>query len=268
MSIDNPLLQAAFSSARFAGRRTCSRFSAAPPQIDTLIIDVDRTLTAEDSPKLALEKLVGREKTHEIFDSFIGRVVKGRLRIQDLHSAIFGELYSRGFRKSDWVGVMEELERSGGLKKPLIDLLLGLSDRHGLTLVLATRASQDSASWLAARYGFHHAIGSVERVNGSFQGFETVIGARDDGNGTVTKLTAASRAMARAGKPLEPSKTAVIANDLLDAIEMLNCAKGIMIMPEQPNKLERLSAVLGLYDVLIREHDVGAKLAPALGFAE
>ncbi len=267
MSINNPLLQAAFSSARFAGRRACSRFSSSEPQIDTLIIDVDRTLTAEDSPKLALERIVGREKTHEIFDSFIGRVVKGQLKIQDLHSAVFGELYSRGFRRSDWVGVMEELECSGGLKKPLIDLLLGLSARNGVTLVLATRASQDSASWLAMRYGFHHAIGSVERVNGSFQGFETVIGARDDGNGTVTKLTAASRALAGAGKSLDPSRTAVIANDLLDAIEMLHCAKGILILPEQPNKLERLSVALGLYDVLIRERDVGAKLPAALGLA-
>ena len=103
MSINNPLMQAALSSARFAGRRACSRFSDSEPHIDTLIIDVDRTLTVEDSPKLALERLIGREKTHEIFDSFLGRVVRGNLKIQELHSAIFNELYSRGFRQSDWV---------------------------------------------------------------------------------------------------------------------------------------------------------------------
>ena len=163
--------------------------------------------------KWTLERLVGREKTHEIFDSFLGKVVRGKLKIQELHSAIFNELYSRGFRQSDWVAVMEDLERKDGIKRPLIDLLLSLSEERRLTLVLATRASLDSARWLARRYGFHHAIGSVEKVNGTFQGFETMIGARDDGNGTVTKLTAASRAMAASGKSLDPSRTAVIAND-------------------------------------------------------
>ncbi len=264
MSIQNPLLQAAVSSARFARRRACSRFSS-EPTIDTLIIDVDRTLTAEDSPKLALERLVGKEKTREIFDSFLKRVILGRLGLQDLHAAVFGELYSRGFRTQDWVGVMEDLERTGGLKKPLIDLLLRMSEENGLTLVLATRASRESARWLSARYGFHHAIGSVERVNGSFAGFETMIGAHDDGNGTITKLTAAARALEASGRKLDPSRTAVISNDLLDALEMLGCARGVLVLPQEPNTLERLSVALRLYDVLVKEGDAASSLPKALG---
>ncbi len=267
MSVNNPLIQAALSSARFAGRRACSRFSSTDPSIDTLIIDVDRTLTSEDSPKLALQRLVGREKTHEIFDSFLRDVVLGKMRIQDLHGAVFGELYSRGFRQSDWVGVMEDLDRSGGIKKRLIDLLLDLSGSHGLTLVLATRASAESARWLASRYGFHHAIGSVEKINGSFSGFETMIGSHDDGDRIVTKLTAASRAIEGAGRRMDPMRTAVISNDLLDALEMLGSARGVLILPEPPNTLEKLSAALRLYDVLVKERDVETMLPRALGLA-
>jgi hypothetical protein len=105
----------------------------------------------------------------------------------------------------------------------------------------------------------------VERVNGVFQGFDTVIGAYDNGNGTLTKLTAASRALSAAGKTLEPSRTAVIANDLLDSMEMLNCARGVLLLPSNPNKLERLTLRLGLYDALVRENDL-AGIRPALGF--
>ncbi len=266
MSIENPLLQAALSSARFASRRARTRFSGAEPSIDTLIIDVDRTLTSEDSPKLALEGLVGKERTKEIFDSFLKRVVLGRLKIQDLHAAVFGELYSRGFRQSDWIRVMEDHERSGGLRRPLIDLLLDISGRNGVTMVLATRASAESARWLSARYGFHHSVGSVERVNGSFDGFEMKIGSRDDGNGTVTKLTAASRALQGAGKRLDPSRTAVLSNDLLDALEMLGCARGVLVLPQTPNRLERMTRALGLYDVLVKEGEERQRLPAALGF--
>jgi hypothetical protein len=267
MAPTNPLLQAALSSARFAGRRASARLSGRRPEIETLIVDVDRTLTAEDSPKVALQNMVGKEKTKEIFDSFIAEVVRGRLRLQDLHSAVFGELYSRGFKKSDWVAVMEGIEKEGGLRESLISSILGLAEREGLTVVLATRASLDSARWLAGKYGFSHAVGSVEKVNGAFVGFETVIGAFDDGNGTMTKLTAASRVLARSGRSLDPSRTAVIANDLLDAIEMLNSALGVLIIPEEPNRLERLSAGLRLYDVLISGGDAPGSLGPALGFS-
>jgi hypothetical protein len=161
---------------------------------------------------------------------------------------------------------MEDLERSGGLKKELIDSLLGLSLKENLTLILATRASLDSAQWLARRFGFHYAVGSVEYINGSFQGFETKIGAADDGNGTMTKLSAASKAVEMAGKRLNPATTAVIANDLLDALEMLSCSRGVLILPSSPNRLELLTAKLRLYDVLLNEERAHIDLPGALGF--
>jgi hypothetical protein len=258
----NPLFQAAVSSVRFARRRRLDSL----PKVETLIIDVDRTLTTEDSPKLALEKLVGKVEAKKIFDSFLSRVLRGSLKLQDIHAAVYGELYSRGFRKSDWPLIMEDLDKNGGLKRELIDSLLALSAKENLTLILATRASREGAQWLANRFGFHHAVGSVEMVNGVFQGFETMIGAADNGNGTMTKLTAASRAMASAGKTLDPLRTAIIANDLLDALEMLSCARGIVIMPSVPNRLEFLTAKLRLYDVLLREDKAHLELPGALGF--
>jgi hypothetical protein len=97
MVLNSPLFQAAISSIRFARRR---RFDALP-KVETLIIDVDRTITREDSPKLALENLVGKAEAKRIFDSFLNRVLRGKLKLQDIHSAVYGELYSRGFRKSD-----------------------------------------------------------------------------------------------------------------------------------------------------------------------
>ena len=258
----NPLVQAALASARFAKRRR----NPGRPEIETIIIDVDRTLTKEDSPKLALEKIVGKDEAKRIFDSFLSRVLRGRLKLHEIHDAVYTELYSRGFRRSDWGGIMEELSANGGLKRELIDALLELSERHSLTTVLATRASLDGAQWLARNFGFHHAIGSVESVNGVFQGFETKIGAADNGNGTMTKLTAARRALERSGKTLDPSRTAVIANDLLDALEMLNCARGVVILPSSPNRLELLTSKLMLYDVLVREEKAATELPKALGF--
>lgn len=258
----NALIQAAIASAKFARRRR----SHEKPEIETILVDVDRTLTAEDSPKLALSKLAGSGEAKRIFDSFPAKVVCGKLKIQDIHGAVYRELYSRGFKRADWPLIMEELERNGGIKRRLIDCLLELGRTHGLTLVLATRASRDGAEWLAKRYGFHHAVGSVEHINGSFSGFETMIGASDNGNGIMTKLTAARKEMALSGKPLEPSKTAVIANDLLDALEMLSCARGIVVLPSSPNRLELLTARLRLYDVLLREERAPAELPAALGF--
>ncbi|HSB46707.1 MAG TPA: HAD family hydrolase [Candidatus Bilamarchaeum sp.] len=258
----NPLFQAAVSSYRFAKRRR----NAALPELETLIIDVDRTITKEDSPKLALERLAGKAVAERVFESFPRRVIRGELKLQDIHAAVYGELYSRGFRRSDWISVMEELERTGGLKRRTIDALIELSRRESLTLVLATRASRDSAEWLARRYGFHHAVGSVEHVNGTFQGFETMIGSEDNGNGTMTKLTAASKAMAASGKTLDPKRTAVIANDLLDALEMLNCARGVIIMNSSPNTLESITSKLRLYDAMVSEENAHAELPAALGF--
>jgi hypothetical protein len=262
MASTNPLFQVAASSARFAKRRWVGSL----PQIETLVIDVDRTITKEDSPKLALEKLVGKEDARRIFDSFFSRVLRGKLKLQDLHSAVYGELYSRGFKRSDWAGIMEDLAKNGGLKRQLIDAFLEISRKENITLVLATRASRDSAEWLARRFGFHHAVGSVEMVNGVFQGFETKIGVVDDGNGTMTKLTAARKVMEAAGKALNPATTAIIANDLLDALEMLSCARGVIILPSVPNKLELLTRRLKLYDVMLREETAHHELGGVLGF--
>ncbi|MFN7991353.1 MAG: HAD family hydrolase [Candidatus Micrarchaeia archaeon] len=261
MAVKNPLAQAALSSARFAKRRMFQP----PVQIETIIVDVDRTLTREDSPKLALESLAGKEAAHKVFDRILNDVVLGRLKLGDVHSTVFRELYSRGFKTSDWVSIMEDLERSGGLKSELIGELQGLAGR-GVTVVLATRASYESARWIAGRFGFHHAIGSVERVNGVFQGFDLVIGAKDEGDHSMTKLTAARKALAASSKTLDPGRTAVIANDLLDALEMLECSRGILVMPSPPNRLEKLTMALRLYDVLIREQDVVSCLKPSLGF--
>jgi hypothetical protein len=259
----NPLLQAAASSARFAFRRR----NPSDPRIETIIIDVDRTITKEDSPKVALSKIVGKEEAKKIFDSFLSRVLRGNLKLQDIHSAVYGELYSRGFKRSDWALVMEDLEKSGGIKTDIIDAILDMSRKENVSLVLATRASRDGAEWLARRYGFHHAVGSVEMVNGTFQGFETMIGASDNGNGTMTKLTAARKALQAAGKHLDPKTTAIIANDLLDALEMLKCARGVIILPSEPNRLELLTLKLRLYDVLLREAKAHLELPGALGFS-
>jgi hypothetical protein len=253
----NPFAQAALSSARFAGRRAASRLSGRRPELDTIIIDVDRTLTTEDSPKAALEMLIGPKKAKEVFDSFLTGVMKGRYKISELHGAIFGELYSRGFRRQDWVGLMEDLERKDMLRKELIGSLTGICRSEGLTSILATRASQDSASWLARRFGFDFAVGSVERsADGRFEGFSLMIGASDGSdNGTrvLTKISAAAEALAEKNRSLHPSRTAVLSNDLLDALEMLRVARGILLKPSEPNTLERITQRLRLYDATVGE---------------
>jgi hypothetical protein len=93
-----------------------------------------------------------------------------------------------------------------------------------------------------------------------------MIGAYDDGNGTMTKLSAAAKAMRASGKTLDPSRTAVIANDLLDVLEMLKSARGIVLLPSEPNRLERITTFLKLYDILLKEAEIDQCLKSSLGF--
>jgi len=266
----NPVLSAALSSARFAGRRASARF-AAPPQIETLIVDVDRTITREDSPKLALEALCGKEEAGRIFHSIIKSAVLGRIPLESINSEVFGELYKRGFRRGDWVSLMESQERSGGLRLDLVDAISSLWADRGLEIVFATRSSEDAAKWLARRFGFGHAIGSREKsLNGSFEGFSRMIGVADGiylGSEMLTKMTAASRLLAESGRRLDPMRTAVLTNDLLDAFEMLASARGVLLVPREKNTLEKLTGAFHLYDATIREDgDVRMQLNEALGF--
>lgn len=266
----NPVVSAIVSSARFAGRRTAARFTKAP-EIETLIVDVDRTLTREDSPKLALEALSGKEEAGRIFHSIIRSAIFGRIPPESINGEVFGELYKRGFRRSDWVSLMEAQEKNGGLRLDLIEAIQALSARHGITTVLATRSSDDAACWLAQRYGFGFGVGSIERpMNGSFAGFSRMIGVFDGiylGTEVVTKMTAASRLMAASGRTLVPEKTAVLTNDLLDAFEMLASARGVLLVPKEKNTLEKLTSAFHLYDATIREGEKMFKqLESALGF--
>lgn len=245
-----PLSAVALSSVRFAVRRAAATFARAP-MLETLIVDIDRTITREDSPKFALERLCGKEKAKEIFDNILRDVVRGRMGFGDIHGAVFGELYSRGFKRSDWGSMMEILEREGGFRKSLIGLIQEMSAREGFTPVLATRSSREGAKWIARRFGFPFAVGSEENVNGTFLGFSTAIGIADgDINGTriVTKITAASEVLEAAGASLDRETTVVLSNDLLDALEMLASSKGILLVPQEPNTLERLTRFFKLYD--------------------
>lgn len=265
----NPVLTAVASSARFASRRAISPIRA-KPAIETLIVDVDRTITAEDSPKLALERLCGKETAKKIFDGFLKSVIRGERRLDNLHLAVFGEIYSRGFRRSDWGALMGELERTGGIRTGMMDSIRRIAEERKLSVVLATRSSQDSAMWLANRFGFEFAIGSVERSgNGSFGGFSTMIGMHDglmDGTLVLTKVSAASLAMQAEGRRFDPSRTAVISNDLLDALEMLSCARGILFIPNERNTLEKITYGFRLFDTTLREDsDMEKGLRGALG---
>lgn len=268
----NPVLSAVVSSARFAGRRASARF-AAPPQIETLIVDVDRTITREDSPKLALTALCGKGEADRIFHSIIRSAMLGRIPLESINSEVFGELYNRGFRRPDWVTLMEGQERDGGLRLDLIESIQALSVRHGITIVLATRSSEDAARWLATRYGFGFGVGSIERpMNGTFAGFSRMIGVFDGiylGTEVVTKMTAASRLLQESGRTLVPERTAVLTNDLLDAFEMLASARGVLLVPKQKNTLEKLTGAFHLYDATIQEGgDILRQLSFALGFTD
>jgi hypothetical protein len=266
----NPVLSAVVSSARFAGRRAAARF-AKEPEIDTLIVDVDRTITREDSPKLALEALCGKEEAGKIFHSIIRSAILGRIPLESINSEVFGELYRRGFRRSDWVTLMEAQERSGGLRLDLIDAISSICVNRNIDIVFATRSSEDAAKWLSRRFGFGHAIGSRERgINGSFDGFSRMIGVADGiylGAEMLTKMTAARLVLEESGRTLIPVRTAVLTNDLLDAFEMLACARGVLLVPKEKNTLEKLTGAFHLYDATIHEDgDVGKQLNVALGF--
>jgi hypothetical protein len=266
----NPVLSAIVSSARFAGRRAAARFCI-DPKIETLLVDVDRTITREDSPKLALEHLCGKKEAKRVFDSILQSAALGRIPLESVNSAVFSELYKNGFKRSDWAALMERQDRSGGLRMDLIGAITELAAKENVTLVLATRSSRDSAQWLAGRFGIPFSVGSVERpMNGSFAGFSTMIGVVDgivDGTEMLTKMTAASRLLAASGLRLDPIRTAVLTNDLLDAFEMLACARGVLLVPKEKNTLEKLTSGFRLYDALIHEDgDVRKQLNMALGF--
>jgi len=268
----NPVVSAIVSSARFAGRRAASGFMR-EPAIETLIVDVDRTLTREDSPKLAMEALCGKEEAHRVFGEVLRSAMLGRIPLAGIHSAIFGELYKKGFRRSDWAPLMEAEERSGGIRLELIGAIISVCSARSITPVLATRSSRDTAEWLARRFGFPFALGSEERsINGAFLGFSSMIGVEDgtlSGIPILTKLSAASRLLSASGSRLDPAATAVLTNDLLDAFEMLDSQKGLLLVPKKPNTLERLTLGFKLYDEKIHEGgDFHSQLSRALGVRE
>lgn len=265
----NPVLSAFVSSARFAARRAAMRFSS-EPEIETLIMDVDRTITREDSPKLALESLCGKEESSRITHAIIKKAMAGKIPLASINAEVFGEIYSRGFSRADWATVMEGQEKCGGLRIGLVEAVLSLAAREGFTVVLATRSSVDTARWIARRFGIRYAVGSEEApMNGKFAGFRTIMGVTDVIIGQaemVTKMTAASRALASDGRILDPKKTAVLSNDLLDAFEMLDSARGVLLVPQKKNTLEKLTSFFGLYDALVFEGgDIHSQLESALG---
>jgi phosphoserine phosphatase len=260
MRADRPILLAAAASARFAGRRL---FSDRQPAIEAIIVDIDRTLTREDSPKLALGELCGKTASDGIFHAFSKRIIKGEVGFDELPYHVFSELYSRGFKSGDWATLMERQVKSGGIRMDLVSSLQHLSEQ-GLAIILATRSSIEGAKWLARRFGFFHSIGNEERMEGGeFKGFRTIIGMKDsqkDGTMVITKMTAAKALLSESGIWLDPGRTAVLSNDMLDAMEMLSSCKGILIVPKEPNSLEKLTQRLRLYDVAIKEEDIASRI--------
>jgi len=265
----NPFLLLASSSARFAARRTIAK-AKRPPKIETIIVDIDRTLTNEDSAKLALERVYGKERAHERLAGFARKIKRREMAFDQLHTAIFTDIYDMGFKQDDWVVVMEKLKISGGFRRDLADALHKIGADHDIDLVLATRGSDISARYVAESLGFSHALGSIERWDGKdFTGFHTIIGADDSENrGTriMTKITAVSKLLGSIGKSVDPKTSAILTNDLLDTLEMLRSACGILLRPRDPNSLERMTQRLGLYDRTIDEgKDYQVQLASALG---
>lgn len=253
---EKPIHIAARAAYHFAQRRAGAPLRP-KPVIETIVVDVDGTITRKDSPKLALERLCGPKKASEIIDGYMQDVILGRIKLDEIHSSIFRELYDRGFKRSDWPALMMELDRGGGLRTDMIETLMEIARWKSISTVVATRASLESAEWLMKRFGFQAAVGSVEsNSNGSFAGFDTVIGAADNlDNGVMTKMTAAAIALRSLGTEMDPARTAVLTNDLLDALEMLCSARGILLFTDKPNKLERLTLLLGLYDSKIHERE-------------
>ncbi|MEW6722501.1 MAG: hypothetical protein AB1324_04515 [Candidatus Micrarchaeota archaeon] len=264
----NPLLLASGASPRFALRRLSRKLNPAP-KLDTLIVDVDRTLTTEDSPKAALERLCGKSEAKKLMDGFIRAAIKGDIPLDGLHGEVFRALYERGFKPSDWGALMEEFGRSGAFRTDLVDTIHQIAERERLRVVVATRSSLTGAQWIASRFGFGHAVGSVEYPhNGGFSGFRTVIGVRDNAvNGTrfMTKMSATAELLSQAGIPFSPSRAAVISNDLLDALEMLDSALGVLVVPRERNTLEKITLALRLYDVKIPVEDARYALPAVFG---
>jgi len=176
-TINHLLAATALTSVKFAGRKASAPFKA-QPKVETLIVDVDRTITKEDSPKIALEALCGKKEAKRIFDGFLTSVIRGKTKVDAVHQMVFSELYSHGFKRGDWSALMEQSEKQGGFRTELIDAILELS-KKGLIPVLATRSSKDSAQWIAKRFGFEHVVGSEEKGNGKFEGFSMMIGVSD-----------------------------------------------------------------------------------------
>ncbi len=268
----NPFLLVASSSARFAMRRTMAK-AKHMPRIETIIVDIDRTLTTEDSAQVALERVYGKEEAKERLADYSRKVKRREMGLDQLHMAIFADIYAAGFRQADWTDIMKKLEYSGGFRKGLAEALLRAGRDFAITPVLATRGSDMSAQYVARSLGFRHAIGSIERVRGhDFAGFETIIGAKDSMDGdtiVMTKMTAVSKLLASAGLPFDPQTSAVLSNDVLDVLEMLGSACGILLRPKNPNSLERMAQSLGLYDRTIDEgKHYRNQLISALGFAE
>ncbi|MBS3067137.1 haloacid dehalogenase-like hydrolase [Candidatus Micrarchaeota archaeon] len=258
-----PFLAAAIAAPHFAIRRIIANAAAnRAPKIDTIIVDIDRTLTMEDSPKLALQKLCGPKEADKITRSFLLKFRRGEVSLSEMPFIVFNELYSRGFRQSDWATLMEDIGKDSGFRFDIIAALTRLRAMHNVKLVVATRASKLSAEWIARTFGFDYAVGSEERFeDGKFVGFKTLIGAEDSQtNGAVnrTKVTATAELFSAMGLQFDPLRTAVLSNDVLDALEMLSCSFGILFVGQVPNTLEKISLSLKLYDVLIRESATAA----------
>src|SRR3989338_9534553 len=168
------------ASLAFAARRISNRWHSQLPRIDTLVIDIDRTLTKEDSTKIALSHLYGRQEADRIMHSTLERFQKGEMSMNQAAEEVFYKLYAKGFKPEDWENIMEIFRCDSGFRMHLIDVLLEFKSRNNLTMAVATRASRTSADWVAKTFGFDFGIGSEESIEaGTFKGFNVLIGVED-----------------------------------------------------------------------------------------
>jgi len=233
-----------------------------PSELRHAIVDCDGTLYRADSTLEALYRTFGKQKGDDLHKAIISDVKCGKLTIDQALIRGFTTLADApgGFNIHLWEEIMEDFRKRGLFRQGLFDALAQLQSQTRMKVIVATRASEISARWIAGNMGLArdstYSLGTCVRSDaaGIALKMEELIGSEDgytDGIKTTTKVTKAGQVSRKNSQEFSASATAVISDDLLDKGEMLAAGWGILVVPDEAserNSFQRASLSFGLYD--------------------
>ena len=252
VATDSLSLSTLWRSARFMGRGFSRRMLRRFPNIQVLIVDVDNTLIKGTMAYEVLVDKVGEDEARRIDGEWLKCGLEGDKLLLKGHK----NRLEVGITEEDQLLTLERLRKEGRFNDKLFAELHEIK-REKIQVIVVTRGSLTVADKLASEYKLDGGYGTVVRDGKIIE----MIGAEDGVLDEVTvksKITKVREHFKQRGMTFDPSRAAHLADDAHDVKEKLQCALGILYVPDgRLTSSQLLSNKLGLYDVRLSQNHVG-----------